>query len=131
MPWIARRFAWMGLAAGCRWTAAVAGGDRPAPALAPPETFEREAVAHWAYQPIMRAVPPAVQDPNWVCNPIDRFILAGLEEMGWRPAPEADRPALIRRVTYDLTGLPPTPAEVDTFVNDHRPDAYERLVDRL
>ncbi len=71
---------------------------------------------HWAYQPVKRTVPPAVKESAWVRNPIDRFILAGLEEMDFAAAPEADRPALIRRVTYDLTGLPPTPAEVDAFV---------------
>src|SRR5262249_46179348 len=64
-------------------------------------------------------------------NPIDRFILARLEKEQIRPSPEADRATLIRRVTLDLIGLPPTPAEVDAFVNDARPDAYERLVDRL
>jgi hypothetical protein len=131
MPWIVRRFVWMGLSAFCLWTAVVAGGDQPTSALAPPETFESDAAGHWAFQPVVRAEPPTVKATNWVRNPIDRFVLAGLEEMGWQPATEADRPSLIRRVTYDLTGLPPTPAEVDAFLNDRGPDAYERLVDRL
>ncbi len=125
-----RRIVWVGLSAGCLFTAVVFGGDPPT-APAPPETFGRDELGHWAYQPIHRPEPPSVKGSAWVRNPIDRFILAGLEEMGWQPAPEADRPSLIRRITYDLTGLPPTPAEVDAFVNDGRPDAYERLVDRL
>ena len=97
----------------------------------PSRIVRAEALDHWAYQPIKRTVPPAVKGSAWVRNPIDRFTLAGLEEMDLAPAPEADRPALIRRVTYDLTGLPPAPAEVDAFVRDDRPDAYERLVNRL
>ncbi len=67
----------------------------------------------------------------WVRNPIDYFVLARLEAAGLQPAVEASPEALIRRVTFDLTGLPATPAEVDAFVADRRPDAYERLVDRL
>ena len=74
---------------------------------------------------------PGVKESGWVTNPIDRFILAELEELGLGHAPEADRVALIRRVTFDLTGLPPSPDEVAAFVGDDRPDAYERLVDRL
>ena len=101
------------------------------PPAAPPESFNAEARDHWAYQPVRRPDPPAVKRPGWVRNPIDRFLLAGLEEMSWQPAPEADRSALIRRLTFDLTGLPPTPKEVETFILDDRPDAYERLVDRL
>ncbi len=121
------------LAAGCLGAGMVLAGDPPATktSVAPPEHFGREQLDHWAYRPVKREMPPAVKGSAWVRNPIDRFILAGLEEMGFRPAPEADRPALIRRVTYDLTGLPPSPAEVDAFLQDGRPDAYERLVDRL
>ncbi len=87
--------------------------------------------AHWAFQPIRRAPIPQVKDPAWVANPIDAFILAKLEAKGLRPAPPASKAELIRRVTYDLTGLPPTPEEVDSFIADASPDAYERLVDRL
>jgi hypothetical protein len=86
---------------------------------------------HWAYRPPRRPPVPAVRDAAWARNPIDRFILARLELEGLRPSPEADRTTLIRRVTLDLTGLPPTPAEVDAFLADPSPDAYERLVDRL
>ncbi|MGC8644551.1 MAG: DUF1549 domain-containing protein, partial [Isosphaeraceae bacterium] len=95
------------------------------------ETFTAEQKEHWAYQPLDRSEPPAVRGSGWVRNPIDRFILAELESAELPHAPEADRVSLIRRVTYDLTGLPPTPGEVAAFLADRRPDAYERLVDRL
>jgi hypothetical protein len=72
-----------------------------------------------------------MSDSGWARNPIDAFILAGLNRHHIKPAPAADRATLIRRATLDLTGLPPTPAEIDAFVNDARPDAYERLIDRL
>src|SRR6185369_4643929 len=70
-------------------------------------------------------------NPGWIKNPVDAFILAKLDAMGLTPAAEADRRALIRRVSLDLIGLPPTPAEVEAFVNDVSPKAYENLVDRL
>jgi hypothetical protein len=103
-------------------------------AKAPPgEKAEETKVAskHWAFQPIVRATEPAVQHAKWVRNPIDRFILARLEKEKLAPAGEADRVTLIRRLSLDLLGLPPTPEEVQAFVNDTRPDAYEKLVDRL
>ena len=74
---------------------------------------------------------PQVRSEGWARNPIDSFILAALEENGLRPSPEADRPTLLRRLTFDLTGLPPTPAELDSFLADRSPDAYEAVVDRL
>ncbi len=86
---------------------------------------------HWAFVPPRRPVLPSVKGPDWSRNAIDRFILARLEREGLRPSVEAAREALIRRVTLDLTGLPPTPAEVDAFLADARPDAYEQVVDRL
>jgi hypothetical protein len=86
---------------------------------------------HWAYVKPVRPALPAIKDSAWVRNPIDRFILAKLEKEGLKPSPEASKQALIRRLSLDLTGLPPAPAEVDAFVADTRPDAYERLVDRL
>jgi hypothetical protein len=86
---------------------------------------------HWAWQRPTRPPVPAAAEPGFVRNEIDRYILAKLREAGLKPSPEADRVTLIRRLYFDLVGLPPTPAEVDGFVNDHRPDAYERLVDRL
>jgi len=87
--------------------------------------------SHWSFIPPKRPAPPAVKDANWPRNGIDRFVLAKLEAHGLRPSPEADRPTLLRRLSFDLTGLPPTPAEVDAFVLDNSPDAYERVVDRL
>jgi len=86
---------------------------------------------HWAFKPIRVAPVPEVKDTNWVSNPIDSFILARLEKEGMKPSPPADKRALIRRATYDLTGLPPTPSEVETFVADTSPDAYAKVVDRL
>jgi hypothetical protein len=86
---------------------------------------------HWSFLPPRCPDLPAVKQAAWVRNPIDAFILARLEREGLAPAPEADRTSLIRRVTLDLTGLPPTPAEVDAFRADPSPDAYERVVDRL
>src|SRR5690606_28490587 len=86
---------------------------------------------HWAFRPRATVEPPEVRNSAWVRNPIDRFILASLERAGLQPAPEADRAALIRRVTFDLTGLPPSPQEVQEFLNDRSPNAWERLVDRL
>jgi mono/diheme cytochrome c family protein len=86
---------------------------------------------YWAYKPVHRPDPPAVKDAAQVSNPIDAFLLAKLEAKGLTLAPPADRLALARRVYYDLTGLPPTPDEVDAFVKDPAPDAYEKLVDRL
>jgi hypothetical protein len=86
---------------------------------------------HWAFQPIRRSDIPKVKDASWVANPIDAFILAKLEAKGLRPNPPASKAELARRVTYDLTGLPPSPEEVEAFVKDKSPDAYERLVDRL
>jgi len=86
---------------------------------------------YWAYQPLRRPDVPAVQDVAWVHNPIDAFILHRLEANGLRPAPPADRLTLVRRVYYDLIGLPPTPEQIERFLADHTPQAYERLVDRL
>jgi hypothetical protein len=86
---------------------------------------------HWAFVPPVRPAPPAVSRADWPRNDVDRFVLAKIEEAGLAPAPEADRAVLIRRLHADLVGLPPTPEEVDAFVADSRPDAYELLVDRL
>ncbi len=86
---------------------------------------------HWAFIAPTRAEPPAVQSREWVRNPIDQFILAKLEAVGLQPAPEADRRTLVRRLSLDLTGLPPEPSEVEAFVKDTSADAYEKLVDRL
>lgn len=87
---------------------------------------------HWAFAPVTDPIPPRVRNPGFeVRNPIDAFVADRLKREGLKPAPPADSYALIRRVTLDLIGLPPTPAEADAFVADRRPDAYEALVDRL
>jgi hypothetical protein len=90
-----------------------------------------EARGHWAFQPVKKVAPPKVAETALVRNPVDAFVVARLEERGWRPAPPAGRAEWLRRVTFDLTGLPPTPEEVEAFVDDTRPDANERVVDRL
>src|SRR5262245_47952465 len=89
------------------------------------------AKAFWSFRPVRAPAPSAVTDAAWPLNPIDRFVLARLEEKGLRPAPDADRRTLIRRATYDLTGLPPTPEEIDAFLADGSPQAFARAVDRL
>ncbi|WP_152049868.1 PSD1 and planctomycete cytochrome C domain-containing protein [Tautonia marina] len=86
---------------------------------------------HWAYLPPVRPDLPDIGDQEWCRNPIDRFIRARLNKVGIEPSPEADRATLIRRLSLDITGLPPTPEEVDAFLQDERPDAYDRIVDRL
>lgn len=86
---------------------------------------------HWCYQPVRRPALPQVADLDWCRNAIDVFIRARQEAAGVRPAPEADKRVLIRRLTFDLLGLPPTPEEVEAFLADESPDAYERLVERL
>lgn len=90
-----------------------------------------EQKAFWSFQPLRDAAPPQVRDKRWARQPIDRFILAKLEEKGLRPAPATDKRTLIRRVTYDLTGLPPTPEEIAAFLRDKSSKAYARVVDRL
>jgi hypothetical protein len=85
----------------------------------------------WSFIPPTRPALPVIKDVSWTRNPIDRFILARLEREGLRPSPEADKRILVRRVSLDLTGLPPTPAEVEAFVADNSPNAYEKVVDRL
>lgn len=86
---------------------------------------------HWSYIPPKKPALPEVSRPEWCSNDVDRFVLAKLDEKGLRPEPEADRATLIRRASLTLIGLPPTPAEIAEFERDSRPDAYERMVDRL
>jgi hypothetical protein len=85
---------------------------------------------YWAFRPIARPPVPVTSMPAWVANPIDAFILESLDERNLKPSPPADRRTLLRRVYLDVLGLPPTPEEMDAFVNDASPDAYERLVER-
>jgi hypothetical protein len=86
---------------------------------------------HWSFVPPAAAAIPAVKQADWPRNPIDHFVLAKLESKAMKPSPEASNEALVRRVTLDLTGLPPTLPEIDSFLADTSPDAYEKLVDRL
>ena len=94
-------------------------------------TPEEAGASWWSFKKPVRPAVPAVKDAAAVRNPIDAFILAKLEQKGLQPAPEADRRTLVRRAYFDLHGLPPTPEQVDEFVNDKSPDAYEKLIDRL
>ncbi|HWY78296.1 MAG TPA: PSD1 and planctomycete cytochrome C domain-containing protein, partial [Verrucomicrobiae bacterium] len=91
-----------------------------------------KAKKHWAFQPVIKPAIPQPDDPqHWIQTPIDNFILATLTAKGLTPAPRADKVTLLRRVTFDLIGLPPTPKEVDDFVTDNSPNAFEKVVDRL
>jgi mono/diheme cytochrome c family protein len=94
-------------------------------------TDRRAGYDWWSLQPLKKVDPPVVNDAKWAANPIDQFILQRLEGAGLSPSPPADRRTLIRRLSFDLIGLPPTPEEVAEFVSDKVPFAYERLVDRL
>jgi cytochrome c553 len=87
--------------------------------------------AFWSFQPVQRSAVPRVKNKHWAKSPIDSFILAELEKRGLQPAPPADKRTLLRRATFDLTGLPPTPDEVRAFLDDKAPDAYEKVIDRL
>ncbi len=102
-----------------------------APWPAGPAAVRKQDLPLWSLKPVAHPTPPKVKGKAWVRNPIDAFVLAKLEAKGAHPAAMADRRTLLRRVTYDLTGLPPTPEETDAFLLDKRPDAYERVVDRL
>jgi mono/diheme cytochrome c family protein len=113
---------------GAPWPAA--DGATPTPVGRDFEISERER-AHWAFQPVRLPPVPVVKERGWASNPIDAFILAKLEAKGFRPNPPASKRELVRRVYYDLTGLPPTPGEVEAFVADASPRAYEELIDRL
>lgn len=99
-------------------------------AAAQPYDFN-EARKFWSFQPVKSAALPMVKNRSWVKSPIDHFILAKLEEKKLTPAADADKLTLLRRATFDLTGLPPTPREVDEFMNDSSPDAFAKVVDRL
>jgi cytochrome c553 len=85
----------------------------------------------WSFQPVKEVAPPAVHDASWPRSDIDRFLLAALESRGLKPAPPADKRTLIRRATFDLTGLPPSPEEIDAFLQDDSPSAFAKVVDRL
>jgi hypothetical protein len=117
----------------------VAGGapwpkeDGPTTATSTRDAFDlhRRQKDHWAWRPIRQSSPPVVQNSAWPCGPVDRFLLSRLEAIGLTPAPGTDKRTLIRRLSFDLIGLPPTSAEVDAFVDDTSPLAMEKVVDRL
>ncbi len=119
---------------GLPWTAEPASaaaserGSQGSPARPPAASAARD---QWSFRPVSRPGIPSVKHRDWCRNPIDAFLVSRIESNGLEPAPPADRVTLIRRVTYDLTGLPPTPDAVDSFMSDRGPGAYERLVDRL
>ena len=91
----------------------------------------RDPKLHWAFQPIRGAAPPTLKDRSWPVSALDTFILARLEQRNWSPATTASRAQLLRRVSFDLAGLPPSPEEIVDFERDDSPDAFERVVDRL
>jgi Protein of unknown function (DUF1553)/Protein of unknown function (DUF1549)/Planctomycete cytochrome C len=116
---------------GAMWPGTKVADVRP-PAIAP-STFVVTAKdrAFWSFQPIAKPAVPPVKHEGWQQTPVDAFILAGLETKELTPAPPADRRTLLRRVTFDLIGLPPTPAEIAEFLADTSPEAYRRVVERL
>ena len=111
------------------WVKMGAPDPRAAPAAVSPDPVAGR--DHWAFRPVGDPAPPTVTDARWPLDPLDRFVLAKLEAKGLTPAAPADKRTLIRRATFDLTGLPPMPEEVDAFLKDDSPAAYSRLIDRL
>jgi len=115
------------------------GAPWPIPKGAAPKTamkkngplFTEEEQNFWAFQPVIKPELPSVKKTDWARVPLDHFVLSLLEEQGLQPAPEAAKAVWLRRATFDLCGLPPTPAELDAFLADDAPDAYERVLDRL
>ena len=114
-----------------KWVELGAPDPREGEPTPPPSYDFKKARQFWAFQPVKRLDPPTVKDRRWVKAPLDQFVLAKLEAHGLRPAPPASKADLIRRVCFDLTGLPPSPEEIKAFTEDRSPKAYERLVDRL
>jgi len=107
------------------------GAPDPRTANADQRKWSDNKTNHWAWQPVKRVAIPEVSDADWCQTPIDNFILAKLDENGLKPNPPADKRTLIRRATFDLIGLPPTPKEVQKFVDDTSPNAFAKVVDRL
>lgn len=111
--------------AGAEWGTAVPAPTTAAYKITPPQRD------FWSFQPVRRPSLPPVKDRRWIQSPIDNFVLARLEAKGLRPVRPADKRTLIRRATYDLTGLPPSPEEVDNFMSDRSPEAFAKVIDRL
>lgn len=116
---------------GAPWSAQAAKGKAAEPAHHGPPPVDAKARQFWSFLPVKRPALPKVKNAAWVKTPIDAFVLAKLEKNGLSPAPAAPETALLRRITYDLTGLPPTETEVRAFLADQSPNAYEKVVDRL
>jgi len=125
---VAELVAWV--AAGATWPADVPGLQENA-ITTPSAKFTAEQKAFWAFQPVRDPAPPEITASGWPTSPVDRFVLAQLERQGLTPSPPADKRTLLRRVTFDLIGLPPTPVETDAFLADQSPDALAKVVDRL
>ncbi|HEU4752667.1 MAG TPA: DUF1549 domain-containing protein, partial [Armatimonadota bacterium] len=115
---------------GLPWPSGEQASLEPKAHAGPPQVTP-ETMKFWSFQPVRRPQPPQVKQKAWVHNPIDQFILARLEKEGLKPNPPASRAVLIRRAYYDLIGLPPSAAEVQAFVSDPSPNAWEKVVDRL
>jgi cytochrome c553 len=113
------------------WIRRGAPDPRTVHSLANPHDWNKPGSEHWAFQPVKKPALPQVTNSAWCATPVDNFILAKLEAQGMQPAPAADKQTLLRRATFDLTGLPPTPQEMDDFLADSSPDAYAKVVDRL
>jgi hypothetical protein len=133
--WVAMGAPWpnetAGAAAGGAAVLALTPSPKPQSARPIPPNYATLREKHWAWQPVRPVSAPAVKDAAWPADDVDRFVLAKLEAAGLKPAPPAEKRALIRRVTFDLVGLPPAPEEIEAFVNDDSAGAYEKLVDRL
>ena len=113
--------------AGAAWTKVAV----PVAIGKPNPKYEKLRKEHWAWQPLRETKAPAVREAAWPRTDIDRYVLASLEEKGLAPVRDADKVQLVRRVTFDLTGLPPTPEAIDAFLKDNSADAFEKVVDRL
>ncbi len=126
---IAALTAWVKM--GAPWPTMKGAGAATNPGQAPDLVLTPAQKNFWSFRPIVKHAPPNVKNSAWCLSPLDRFILAKLEEKGMKPAPSADRPTLIRRAYFDLIGLPPTPEQVVAFVGDKAPDAWAKVIDSL
>ncbi len=126
---IADLSAWVKM--GAIWPGAATTAAPAQPLRAPSREFTAAEKSFWAFQPVKDPAPPSVRNLGWVQTPLDRFVLAKLEEKGLKPAAPADKITLLRRATFDLTGLPPTEIETRAFLGDQSKDAFRKVVDRL
>ncbi|MBS1812178.1 MAG: PSD1 domain-containing protein [Acidobacteria bacterium] len=126
---IADLTAWVKM--GAPWPGVAVAAAKTWPKNSSARSFTEDEKSWWAFQPIKDVTAPAVKNSAWVKSPIDAFVLARLEEKNLKPAPAADKPTLLRRATFDLTGLPPTPNEMKAFLADNSPDAFKKVVERL